>query len=129
MPNRPPLSPSLNNNTGIYRNKDNLRPVEYYNRLPRGRPADVAFVLDPMIATCGTANAVISMLKRWGAKKIILLSLVASKSGVTTLASSHPDVEIFVTEVDEVLSEDGMIVPGLGDAGDRLFSTPEEEKH
>lgn len=80
--------------------------------------------------TGGTANAVIAMLKRWGAKKIILLSLVASKSGITTLASSHPDVEIFVNEVDEVLSEDGMIVPGLGDAGDRLFSTPEdEEKH
>lgn len=112
---------------GMYRNKISLQPIEYYNRLPRDRPSDVAFVLDPMIATCGTSKAVVSMLKKWGAGRIVVLSLVASRPGIERLAAAHPDVDIYLAAVDDVLSETGMIIPGLGDAGDRLFGTPDDE--
>ena len=109
---------------GMYRSKNSLLPVQYYNRLPKECDADIAFVLDPMIATAGTIKAVVSILKKWGVKKVHIVSVLASKTGLESLRAAHPDVFVTVTEVDSVLSEDGMIVPGLGDAGNRLYKTP-----
>ncbi|GMH82927.1 hypothetical protein TL16_g09426, partial [Triparma laevis f. inornata] len=109
---------------GMYRSKGSLLPVQYYNKLPRDKSADVAYVLDPMIATAGTICAVVNILKKWGAKKIHVVSVLASKKGLETLMSTHPDVTVTVTAIDDVLTEDGMISPGLGDAGNRLYKTP-----
>jgi uracil phosphoribosyltransferase len=109
---------------GMYRDKRSLQPVEYYNKLPSENSVDLCVVLDPMLATGGTAIATIELLKAWGAKKIKLVGLVAAKDGVASLLEAHPDVEIHVCAVDEVLDSRGYIVPGLGDAGDRQFSTP-----
>mmetsp|Transcript_49922 Transcript_49922/g.157200 ORF Transcript_49922/g.157200 Transcript_49922/m.157200 type:complete len:769 (+) Transcript_49922:268-2574(+) len=100
------------------------KPIEYYSRLPKDDVADLAFVLEPMIATSRTAHAAISKLKSWGAPKIVVLSVVASYAGVAELHKAHPDVSIYVASVDATLRKDGYIVPGLGDAGDRQFGTP-----
>ena len=110
---------------GMYRTAGSLLPVQYYNRLPRDHNTDVA--LCPCIATSNTLQAACSIVKRWGAKKIIIVATLASRDGVEKLQKAHPDVEIFVAQVDEELSEEGMILPGIGDAGDRLFDTPSEE--
>ncbi|GMI26635.1 hypothetical protein TrCOL_g4201 [Triparma columacea] len=109
---------------GMYRSKDSLLPIQYYNKLPRDKSCDVAYVLDPMIATAGTITAVVNILKKWGAKKIHIISVLASKAGLQKLQDTHPDVHVTVTEVDDILSKDGMIIPGLGDAGNRLYKTP-----
>jgi uracil phosphoribosyltransferase len=110
----------------MYRAKESLLPIQYYNRLPRDTRCDVAYVLDPCIATANTINAVVSILKRWGAKRIIVISAVGSRAGVTRLSQLHPDIDIFMGAVDEEISEEGMIMPGVGDAGDRQFGTLDE---
>lgn len=113
---------------GMYRTKESLMPVQYYNKLPRGQRCDIAFILDPCIATSGTMNASISIVKKWGAKKIVVISAIAAKSGLDEVLTKHPDVEIHVAAVDAKLSEDGLILPGLGDAGDRQFCTVENDE-
>lgn len=110
---------------GIFRERDTLQPVEYYNKLP-GKPSNpeiTCIVLDPMLATGGTAMATINALKEWGAGRVKVVTLCASRQGVDHLIAVHPDVQVFTAAIDDGLSEDGYIVPGFGDAGDRLFRT------
>jgi len=111
---------------GMYRSKNSLLPVQYYNRLPKGSACDIAYIVDPCIATSGTLHAVVAMVKKWGARKVVVVSVIASRPGIERLASLHPDINIFVGAIDETLSSEGMIIPGLGDAGDRLYSTPQD---
>ncbi len=108
---------------GLYRDEHTLRPVQYYNRLPDEPTVQLALVLDPMLATGGSAVATIDILKRWGAKRIKYLGLIAAPEGVEALTKAHPDVPIHVAELDDRLNDIGFIVPGLGDAGDRMFGT------
>ncbi len=108
---------------GLYRDEHTLRPVEYYNRLPEKPTVQVCLVLDPMLATGGSAAATIDILKRWGVPRIKYMGLIASPEGVKHLSEAHPDVPIHLAAVDEKLNEVGFIVPGLGDAGDRQFGT------
>ena len=108
---------------GLYRDEHTLRPVEYYNKLPVNPTVQVCLVLDPMLATGGSATATVSILKRWGAQQIKFVGLIAAPEGVRRLQSEHPDVPIYLAAVDERLNEIGYIVPGLGDAGDRQFGT------
>ncbi|TMW62898.1 hypothetical protein Poli38472_005516 [Pythium oligandrum] len=108
---------------GMYRNKHSLLPVQYYNKLPKQCDLDVAIVLEPVIATAGTIVATVAILKTWGVTKIKVISAVASKPGLQDLLSKHPEVEVIVAAIDEALTEEGYIFPGLGDAGDRQFQT------
>lgn len=108
---------------GLYRDEKTLRPVQYYNRLPTEPTVNVCLVLDPMLATGGSAVATIDILKKWGVTRIKYLGLIAAPEGVERLSTAHPDVPIHVAAVDERLNEIGFIVPGLGDAGDRQFGT------
>lgn len=108
---------------GMYRNEATLEPVAYYNRLPPTPTVDLALVLDPMLATGGSARAAISILKRWGVPRVKFVGLIAAPEGIAAVAAEHPDVPIHVAHVDECLNEHGFIVPGLGDAGDRQFMT------
>jgi uracil phosphoribosyltransferase len=108
---------------GLYRDPETLMPVEYYCKLPSDVAERDLIVLDPMLATGGSAVAAINFLKNQGAKSIKLVNLIAAPEGVQAVAEAHPDVEIYVAAVDERLNEHGYIVPGLGDAGDRLFGT------
>jgi uracil phosphoribosyltransferase len=112
---------------GMYRAKESLLPIQYYNRLPKGKVCDVAYVVDPCIATSNTIHAVVSILKRWGAKRIVVISAIGAREGVNKLLEMHPTVELFIGAVDETLSPAGMIIPGIGDAGDRQFGTPNDE--
>jgi uracil phosphoribosyltransferase len=100
-----------------------MQPVEYYNKLPPNHPYDVCLVLDPMCATGGTAIAAINMLKEWGCKEIKLISVCSCEFGIRAVKTAHPDIEVYVGVVDPELSKGGYIVPGLGDAGDRMFNT------
>ena len=108
---------------GLYRDPETLQPVEYYCKLPSDVAERDLIVLDPMLATGGSAVAAITFLKDKGAKSIKLVNLIAAPEGVKAVAEAHPDVEIYVAAVDEKLNDHGYIVPGLGDAGDRLFGT------
>jgi uracil phosphoribosyltransferase len=108
---------------GIYRDEETRQPVEYYSRLPADRPADVALILDPMLATGGSALAALSALQEWGVSTIKILSVIASREGVMEVVSRFPSVQIFVCAIDPVLNDQKFIVPGLGDAGDRTFNT------
>ncbi len=108
---------------GLYRNEETLRPVEYYNKLPNDPTVELCLVLDPMLATGGSAVATIDILKDWGVEKIKFMSLIAAPEGVEKLSSVHPDVPIHTAALDERLNENGYIIPGLGDAGDRMFGT------
>jgi len=108
---------------GLYRNPETLEPVEYYCKLPVDAPDRDIVVLDPMLATGGSASAAISFIKDRGVTNIKLMCLIAAKSGIARINKDHPDVEIYCAAVDEKLNEHGYIVPGLGDAGDRLFGT------
>lgn len=108
---------------GLYRDEHTLRPVEYYNKLPVQPTVDICLVLDPMLATGGSASATIDILKRWGAKHIKYLGLIGAPEGVARLHADHPDVPIYLAALDQRLNENGYIVPGLGDAGDRQFGT------
>ncbi len=108
---------------GLYRDHDTLEPVEYYCKLPPEIESRQVIVLDPMLATGGSAIDAINLIKRHGAKNIRFMCLIAAPEGVKALSESHPDIEIYCGAVDEKLNENGYIVPGLGDAGDRLFGT------
>jgi uracil phosphoribosyltransferase len=108
---------------GLYRDEETLRPVFYYNKLPTAPTVQLCLVLDPMLATGGSAVAAVDMLKKWGATQIKFVGILAAPEGITRLSEAHPDVPIYVAAVDERLNEIGYIVPGLGDAGDRQFGT------
>lgn len=108
---------------GVYRDPETLKPVEYYCKLPTDVAEREFVVIDPMLATGGSSVASIDMLKRKGAKHIKLMCLVAAPEGVNLVNQMHPDVEIYTAAVDERLNDHGYIVPGLGDAGDRIFGT------
>jgi uracil phosphoribosyltransferase len=108
---------------GLYRDERTLRPVEYYNKLPVAPTVQVTLILDPMLATGGSAVATVDILKRWGAQRIKFVGLIAAPEGIARLSTAHPDVPIHVAAVDDRLNEIGYIVPGLGDAGDRQFGT------
>lgn len=107
---------------GFYRDEKTLRPVEYYKKLPAGSAVDVALILDPMLATGGSALAALEAVQSWGARKIKLLAIIAAPEGIHSVRQSFPDAEIHVCAVDSHLNEHGFIVPGLGDAGDRTFN-------
>ena len=108
---------------GLYRDHHTLKPVTYYNKLPPEPTIERALVLDPMLATGGSAVAAVDILKRWGARRIKFLGLIAAPEGVRALRAAHPDVPIHLAAVDSHLDERSYIVPGLGDAGDRQFGT------
>jgi uracil phosphoribosyltransferase len=108
---------------GMYRDHDSLKPVTYYSKLPSNLPDAVVMVLDPMLATGGSSTDAISILKSMGAKTIKLICIVGAPEGVDRIKKDHPDVQIYLAALDEKLNENGYIVPGLGDAGDRLFGT------
>ena len=117
---------------GIYRDHHTLKPVEYYNKLPVHPTVQVCLILDPMLATGGSAVATVDILKRWGAKRIKFVGLIAAPEGIARLSQAHPDVDIHVAAIDHHLTPEpaspadppaGYIVPGLGDAGDRQFGT------
>lgn len=108
---------------GLYRDPDTLQPISYYNKLPSGMEDRVAVAVDPMLATGGSAVAAIDEIKKAGATDIRFVALVSAPEGVEMLQKAHPDVPIFTAALDERLNEHGYIVPGLGDAGDRLFGT------
>ena len=108
---------------GMYRNEETLVPVEYYCKLPNDINEREVFVLDPMLATGGSACDAIGQIKKRGAKHIKFIGLVAAPQGLKALHEAHPDVDIYVGALDEKLNDNGYIVPGLGDAGDRIFGT------
>lgn len=108
---------------GLYRDEKTLKPVSYYNKLPTSPTVQVCLVLDPMLATGGSAIATIDILKDWGAQRIKFVGLLAAPEGIRALHSAHPDVPIHIAQIDSHLNEIGFIVPGLGDAGDRQFGT------
>ena len=108
---------------GMYRDPATLKPVEYYCKLPTDVSERTLIVVDPMLATGGSAAAALTLLKEKGAKSIILMCLVAAPEGIKVINEEHPDVPLYVASVDECLNEKGYIVPGLGDAGDRIFGT------
>jgi uracil phosphoribosyltransferase len=111
---------------GLFRDERTLRPVEYYNKLPTSASVDLCLILDPMLATGGSATAAIEVLKRWGAVhpvRIKLVNLIAAPEGVEAVTAAHPDVEIYTAALDRQLNDKGYIMPGLGDAGDRQFGT------
>ena len=108
---------------GLYRDEKTLRPVQYYNKLPIEPRVSVCLILDPMLATGGSAVATVDILKNWGVKKIKFVGLIGAPEGIENLSSHHPDVPIHLATVDERLNERGYILPGLGDAGDRQFGT------
>ena len=108
---------------GLYRDPVTLQPVEYYCKLPSDVAERELIVVDPMLATGGSAAAAITLLKQKGAKNIKLMCLVSAPEGVKVMNDAHPDVEIFTAALDEKLNDHGYIVPGLGDAGDRIFGT------
>lgn len=107
---------------GFYRDEQTLQPVAYYQKLPAGRPVDVAFVLDPMLATGGSAIAALQDLKTWGVKQTCFLGLLAAPEGIQRVQQTFPDTHIHICAIDERLNQHGYIVPGLGDAGDRAFN-------
>lgn len=108
---------------GLYRNEETLEPVEYYCKLPKHIEDKTVIVLDPMLATGGSGSAAITMLKKRGVKKIKFLCVIAAPVGIKKIQEDHPDVTIYVAKLDEKLNDVGYIVPGLGDAGDRIFGT------
>jgi uracil phosphoribosyltransferase len=108
---------------GLYRDERTLKPVEYYNKLPIEPTVSVCLILDPMLATGGSAVATVNILKRWGVTNIKFVGILAAPEGIAALQEAHPDVPIFVAAIDDHLNEHGYIVPGLGDAGDRQFGT------
>ncbi|MEZ4516741.1 MAG: uracil phosphoribosyltransferase [Chloroflexota bacterium] len=108
---------------GLYRDEETLKPVSYYNKLPTSPTVEVCLVLDPMLATGGSAVAAVDILKKWGAKRVKFVGVLAAPEGVEALQTAHPDVPIHLAHIDKHLNEIGYIVPGLGDAGDRQFGT------
>ncbi|MCX7418415.1 MAG: uracil phosphoribosyltransferase [Planctomycetia bacterium] len=110
---------------GLYRDEATALPVEYYSKLPDYSPVDVALILDPMLATGGSAIAALQALRRWGVPKLKVLSLIAAPEGVSSVTAACPEAQLFVCAIDVELNSRKFIVPGLGDAGDRSFNTPQ----
>ncbi len=108
---------------GLYRDEETARPVRYYSKLPPGQPVDVALILDPMLATGGSANAALATLKAWGVPQVKLLAIIAAQAGIDAVIAAHPETAVHVCAVDAELNDRKFIVPGLGDAGDRTFNT------
>ena len=108
---------------GLYRDEKTLQPIEYYNKLPVAPTVQVCLMLDPMLATGGSAVATLDILKNWGVNRIKFICLIASPEGIALMQERHPEVPIHVASIDEKLNDIGYIVPGLGDAGDRQFGT------
>jgi uracil phosphoribosyltransferase len=108
---------------GLFRDERTLKPVQYYNKLPVNPTVQVCLILDPMLATGGSAVATVDILKRWGAQRIKYLGIIAAPEGIRAMTTAHPDVDLYVAAIDSHLNEIGYIVPGLGDAGDRQFGT------
>ncbi|MEI7645897.1 MAG: uracil phosphoribosyltransferase [Chloroflexales bacterium] len=108
---------------GLYRDHETLQPVTYYNKLPAQPNIDLSIIVDPMLATGGSAVAAVDILKNWGARRIKFVGLIAAPEGVQALSAAHPDVDIYLAAIDSHLNALGYIVPGLGDAGDRQFGT------
>ena len=108
---------------GLYRDPDSHKPVEYYCKLPEDVESRQVYVVDPMLATGGSAVAAINFLKQHGCKNIIMMNIIGAPEGVAAVQAAHPDVEIYLAALDEKLNENAYIVPGLGDAGDRIFGT------
>ena len=108
---------------GLYRDPETLKPVEYYCKMPSGIDKKTLIVVDPMLATGGSSSAALTLLKDKGASNIILMCLVAAPKGVEVVTKDHPDIPVYVAAIDESLNEHAYIVPGLGDAGDRIFGT------
>ncbi|MBL8101349.1 MAG: uracil phosphoribosyltransferase [Anaerolineales bacterium] len=108
---------------GLYRDEHTLQPVEYYNKLPVDPRVSVCLILDPMLATGGSATATADILKRWGVTKIKFVGLIAAPEGIKAMQDAHPDIDIYIAAIDDHLNERAYIVPGLGDAGDRQFGT------
>ncbi len=108
---------------GIYRDEHTLKPVEYYNKLPVEPKVSVCLILDPMLATGGSAIATADVLKRWGVRKIKFVGLIGAPEGIAAMQKAHPDIPIYLAAIDDHLNERAYIVPGLGDAGDRQFGT------
>ncbi|MFN2198461.1 MAG: uracil phosphoribosyltransferase [Anaerolineales bacterium] len=108
---------------GLYRDESTLKPVEYYNKLPIEPTVSVCLILDPMLATGGSAVATADILKRWGVRRIKFVGIIGAPEGVNLMQARHPDVDIHLAALDRQLNEHGYILPGLGDAGDRQFGT------
>jgi uracil phosphoribosyltransferase len=108
---------------GLYRDEQTLKPVQYYNKLPIAPTVTVCLILDPMLATGGSAVATADILKHWGVKKIKFVGILGAPEGIKLMQEHHPDVPIYLAAIDKHLNERGYIVPGLGDAGDRQFGT------
>lgn len=108
---------------GLYRNEETAQPISYYDKLPKTDPVDVGLVLDPMLATGGSIRLVVQRLQQWGVRDVRVLSVIASEVGIERLLNEFPDVRIFVGCIDPSLNDRQFIVPGLGDAGDRIFNT------
>ena len=108
---------------GIYRDEETLKPIEYYNKLPVSPSVGVCLILDPMLATGGSASATIDVLKQWGVKRIKFVGIIAAPEGINQVHQNHPDIPLHLAAIDDHLNEVGYIVPGLGDAGDRQFGT------
>ncbi len=108
---------------GLYRDHKTLEPIQYYNRLPVSPTVNVCLILDPILATGGSASATAQILKEWGAKKIKYVGIIAAPEGIQRMQRDHPDVDLYLAAVDDHLNENAYIVPGLGDAGDRQFGT------
>ena len=108
---------------GLYRDEQTLQPVQYYNKLPLEPTVSVCLVLDPMLATGGSAVATVDILKEWGVQRIKFLGILAAPEGVKAIQEAHPDVPLHLAVIDKKLNQHGYIVPGLGDAGDRQFGT------
>ena len=108
---------------GLYRDEQTLQPVQYYNKLPIEPTVSVCLVLDPMLATGGSAVATVDILKKWGVQKIKFVGILAAPEGIEAMQTAHPDVPLHLAVIDKHLNQNGYIVPGLGDAGDRQFGT------
>jgi uracil phosphoribosyltransferase len=110
---------------GLYRDEDTAQPVRYYDKLPPKRPVDVALILDPMLATGGSATAALMTLREWGVPQVKVLSLIAAREGIDAVSTQFPEAQIYICQIDPELNASKFIVPGLGDAGDRIFNTLE----
>jgi uracil phosphoribosyltransferase len=108
---------------GLYRDEETAKPIKYYSKLPPERPVDVALILDPMLATGGSAVDALTTLRDWGVPHVKLVSLIASEEGVKRVNFEFPNAQIYVCQIDPILNDRKFIVPGLGDAGDRIFNT------
>jgi uracil phosphoribosyltransferase len=108
---------------GLYRDEQTLRPVQYYNKLPAEATVKVCLILDPMLATGGSAVTTANIIKKWGVKRIKYVGLIGAPEGLAMMEKNHPDVDVHLASLDECLNNVGFILPGLGDAGDRQFGT------